>query len=125
MELLAKTLVNSLTPDIRSKSINRSAAALAAIVRLGTRLLYFCVLRAVAKTEAISQFEKALDNLHPEKSTFLSLIALLKQDLNLTPSAFDYGCNSYSEIALCLRKELIEVMKTSQYVLCLSVLSCS
>lgn len=68
---------------------------------------------------------KSLEDLHPQKSSFLSLIALFKQDLNLTPSAFDYGCDSYSEIALCLRQELIELMRTSQYVLCLSVLSCS
>lgn len=81
----------------------------------------------MAQTEPILKLEthvKALDELYPEKGTFLSLVTLLKQDLDLTPDAFSYGCDSETDIALCLRQELIDLVETSQYVLCFTVLAC-
>lgn len=94
----------------RSNSIYRSAAALAALLRLCSCPAFRRFFRLVSDAEPIFQLEKMKD-LHesPKKMLFLSLVKLGRTEINPSPRNRHHYGNTYA-----YQKYLIEMTESFQ-----------
>lgn len=102
----------------RSNSVHRSAAAVAALLRLSmTSHDYDSFYRSVAVVEPIFHLEtlaKALCNSHPEKIFYLLLLNLARAQLILFRAPEQ--SNQPSVLAYSMRESLLRISKSCRYV---------